>query len=340
MLPTTAPPVTTPSPGAASPVEPDIPLRQLGRAIASACTSAGLLPATTRAYIYWARRYVMFHGNAHPAALPPAAVAAFIRNLVEHHRIAASTQNLVLHAVETLYRDVLRRPMPTLALRSLRAKPVQSLPRILDQTAIPALLNELSGPARLVALLQYGCGLRLREALQLRIADVDLEQLTITLPARGKSPARVLHLPASLLSSIRQQMALRRQALHRDLARPGTTLPSDALASWPALCLFCTSRGTARSAHPPGHRPPPGPPGILRDYRLASQAAGIVPPIGAQSLRQAFATHLIEQQVDLRQVQERLGLADVASVAVYLQLSRRGPGGVTSPLDTLPEAMP
>jgi site-specific recombinase XerD len=130
---------------------------------------------TVRAYVYWARRYIHFHGKRHPAELTATDIAAFLTSLAVESGVSASTQNQALAALVFLYRHVLE--VDVRALDGLvRAKRPKRLPTVLAPSEVATLLGALDGVFRLVGLLLYGSGLRLRECLELRIKDVDCKE--------------------------------------------------------------------------------------------------------------------------------------------------------------------
>ena len=127
---------------------------------------------TEQAYVDWVRRFVLFHGKRHPVEMGAAEVEAFLTYLAVQGRVAASTQNQALNALLFLYRQVLGVELPWLDGMQ-RAKRPQRLPVVLTVGEAGALLARMSGTMGLVARLLYGSGLRLLEALRLRVKDVD-----------------------------------------------------------------------------------------------------------------------------------------------------------------------
>ena len=129
-----------------------------------------LSPRTEEAYVFWIRRYVLFHGKRHPAELGAAEVTRFLSNLAVAERVSASTQNQALSALLFLYRRVLHVDLPWLE-GVVRAKRPARLPVVLSRDEVAAVLAHLDGVRWLVAALLYGAGLRLLECLQLRVKD-------------------------------------------------------------------------------------------------------------------------------------------------------------------------
>ena len=136
-------------------------------------------PKTEQAYVRWIRQFVVFHGRRHPDELGAAEVSAFLSHLANARRVSASTQNQALSALLFLYREVMQRELPWLD-DVVRAKRPSRVPVVLTVDGVAALLDHLRGTAWLVASLLYGSGLRLMEAMRLRVQDVDLGKGEIT----------------------------------------------------------------------------------------------------------------------------------------------------------------
>jgi integrase len=134
---------------------------------------------TERVYLAWVRRYLGFHAGVPVAALGAAEVEAFVHHLVRVRHVGGVTQNQALSAIAFFYREVLGVPADSMRLR-VRAREGVRRPLILSQAEVRTLIAELKGRARVIALLLYGSGLRLTEALHLRVKDVDLTRLEIT----------------------------------------------------------------------------------------------------------------------------------------------------------------
>jgi integrase len=133
---------------------------------------------TEEAYLFWVRRFILFHGKRHPAEMGEAEVAAFLTHLAVQADAAARTQNQALNALVFLYRHVLGRPVGDVN-GVIRAKKPQRLPVVLPPEEVSRLLSHLAGVPRLVACLQYGSGLRLMESLRLRVKDLDFAHRAI-----------------------------------------------------------------------------------------------------------------------------------------------------------------
>jgi integron integrase len=238
--------------------------------------------------------------------------------------------------------------MPELTELVRARKPVH-LPVVLTPQEVRALLDRLSGVPRLVASLLYGSGLRLLEALSLRVKDVDLERREIRV-RRGKGGKdRVTTLAQSCVDPLRAQLTRARVVFEDDLrtGSAGVAAPdaferkySGAPREWGWQWVFPASRryfdprdGRERRHHL--HET-----AIQRSVKAAVRAAGIAKPAGCHTLRHSFATHLLAAGYDIRTVQELLGHRSVQTTMIYTHVLNRGGRGVRSPLDDAPPLSP
>jgi integrase len=133
---------------------------------------------TEQAYLYWIRRYVNFHNRKHPKEMGSLDVEAFLTHLAVEGHVSASTQNQALQALLFLYRQVLEIDLPWLE-NVTRARRPKRLPVVLTATEVRSVLAQLDGAPWLFANLLYGSGLRLMEALRLRVKDLVIEAARI-----------------------------------------------------------------------------------------------------------------------------------------------------------------
>jgi integron integrase len=188
-----------------------------------------LSPRTAEAYLSWILRYIRYHDTRHPADLGETEVLGFVNWLVVDRRVAHSTQMQALSALLFLYRDVLRTPLGH--LRGLvRARTPVKLPVVLTVEEVTAVLAQLRGSVWLVVALLYGSGLRLLEALSLRVKDLDLGRGEIVV-RRGKGGKdRVTMLPVSLKVPLGRHLERVGRLHQRDLAAgAGAVMLPDAL---------------------------------------------------------------------------------------------------------------
>jgi integron integrase len=300
-------------------------------------------PRTEEAYVYWTKRYVLFHRKRHPREMGAEEVRQFLTHLAVEEHVAASTQNQALNALVFLYHAVLQITLPALG-EIPRAHRPRRLPTVLNREEVRALLAHLEGPSRLMASLLYGSGLRLFECVTLRVKDVDLTSRIITVRSGKGNRDRRTMLPDSLVEDLRAQIT-RALALHADDRRAGhgrTTLPDALDRKYPNAAMqpgwqylfpashrvFDERTGVERRHHIDESV-------LQRAVRRGLTGAGIVRHAGPHTLRHSFATHLLEDGYDIRTVQELLGHSDVRTTMIYTHVLNRGTT-VRSPLDAVP----
>ncbi len=127
---------------------------------------------TEQQYVHWIRRLILFHDRRHPSTLGATEVEAYLTHLAVDRKVSASTQNQALAAILFLYKYVLESELPWLD-RIVRAKRSQYLPVVLSPAEVASILERMEGQYRLIANLLYGSGLRITEALRLRVKDVN-----------------------------------------------------------------------------------------------------------------------------------------------------------------------
>ena len=296
---------------------------------------------TETAYVDWIRRFVIFHQRRHPRDLGAEHVEAFLTHLAVQRNVAASTQNQAKSALLFLYKEVLGSELPWLDNVENAKRPAR-LPVVLSRPEVNAVLDGMHGINGLVARLLYGSGLRLMEAVRLRVKDVDLERCELLVRDGKGGKDRVTMLPSTLVASLRAHLVLVQELHARDLAAglPGVYLPHaldrkypNAPREWAWQYVFPSDRlsvdprsGLRRRHHIDEQN-------VQRAMRQALRDAGVGKPAIPHSLRHSFATHLLQSGYDIRTAQELLGHADVSTTMIYTHVLNRGGRGVVSPLD-------
>ncbi len=130
---------------------------------------------TEETYISWIRRYILFHAKRHPIGMGEREVEQFLTHLARDKQVASSTQNQALSAVLFRYDRVLSLPLHG-SIHALRARGPRRLPTVLSQLEVQRLLSGTTGTIGVIVRLLYGSGMRLNEALSLRVRHLDLER--------------------------------------------------------------------------------------------------------------------------------------------------------------------
>ena len=204
------------------------------------------------------------------------------------------------------------------------------------------IFDEMSGLYRLMAMLIYGCGLRLQECLNLRIKDVDIEQgFVIVRSGKGDKDRRTV-LPESLKDDLVCHISAVREIYEKDRRDDlnGVYLP-DALErkypnagkEWGWFWLFPSKSLSVNPRTRIVRRHHTHPAALQRAFKAAVTKAGITKPASIHTLRHSFATHLLEKGYDIRTVQELLGHKYLHTTMIYTHVAKRNILGVKSPLD-------
>jgi integron integrase len=298
---------------------------------------------TEHAYVDWVRRFILFHGKRHPMDLGAAEVEAFLTHLAVAGPVSASTQNQAKSALLFLYREVMGSELPWLQNVENARRP-QRLPVVLSRDEVASLLSRMTGSNGLIARMLYGSGLRLMEAVRLRVKDLDLSRLEILVRDGKGAKDRVTMLPDSLKAPLQSQLAVARALHERDLVDGlgEVWLPfalerkyPSAAREWAWQYVFPSERLSVDPRSGKTRRHHVDEQNVQRSMRQALRAAGIHKPATPHTLRHCFATHLLESGYDIRTVQELLGHSDVSTTMIYTHVLNKGGRGVKSPLDRL-----
>jgi integron integrase len=328
-------PAALPPPDVPLPKE-DEPLEHLRYAIRCRRYSA----RTEEAYVFWVNRFLAFcreGGIGHDAD----SVRAFLERLVMAEQMSASTQGLALNALVFYFKHVVGTPLGDLG-EFQRSKRPRKLPVVLSREEVRRLLDAVEAPYRLPVALLYGGGLRLMEAMRLRVKDIDLDRRQISVRDGKGQKDRITVLPERWREWLDAHLAEVRKTHARDLelCSAGTTF-------WPALerkCpgaprewawqyVFLASRLYVEPATGKARRHHLHETVLQRAVRYAAIKADIAKPVGCHTLWHCFATHLLESGADIRTVQELLGHSDVSTTMIYTHVLNRPGLAVRSPED-------
>jgi integron integrase len=298
---------------------------------------------TEKAYAYWVRFFVRWHGLKHPRDMGASHVQAFLTMLASERNVSSSTHSQALSALLFLYRDVLGVDLPWLQDLD-RPRYARRIPSVLTPDEVALVLRAMEGEVRLVARLLYGTGMRLMEALRLRVKDVEFERQAIIVREAKGNKDRVVMLPQSLEADLRAQLAVGRMLWDADqrAGRGGVDVPHALEQKYPLLGhnwgWFWVFPSPALSTDPRT--------GVIRRHHLHEErlqravkksvaASCIAKRVSAHTLRHSFATHLLQAGTDIRTVQELLGHSDVSTTMIYTHVLKVAAGGTRSPLDAL-----
>ena len=300
---------------------------------------------TERTYCDWIKKYVLFHKMKSRSDFENGEkkIEAFLTHLAVNRNVAKSTQNQAMNALVFLYKRVLKVPLDK-EINSVRATKKVNIPVVMTREETAKLISAMEGSAQLASKLMYGSGLRISEAVRLRVQDIDQKMKTITVRSGKGNKDRVTTFPESIIPFLKNHL-LKVKIIHeKDLSQGygEVYLPNalsrkyrNAAKNWgwqyvfPANSLSVDPRsGVTRRHHV-------DPSAIHKNIKKAARKAGIIKKISAHTFRHSFATHLLQKGTDIRTIQALLGHNDVATTMIYTHVLQQGGQGVMSPLDDL-----
>lgn len=297
---------------------------------------------TEEAYRFWIRYYIRFHSLRHPRDLGVSGITPFINFLAVEKHVAASTQSQALNALIFLYRDVLEMEVGHIeGLR--RVQYISRLPVVLAVDEVRQVFSTMSGTPRLLAELIYGAGLRVTEAVTLRIKDLDFRSNTIsvrnTKGNRDRSSLLPLRLAVPLQRHLLKVIALyKHDAMH---GRGYAPLPGALDRKYPASAKsigwqFVFPSTTVRACPETGrmlrwHTPDST---VQKAFKIALARSKIYKHATVHTLRHSFATHLLASGTDIRTIQLLLGHRNLNTTMIYTRVEQDLQKTV-SPLDRI-----
>src|SRR5437867_4975768 len=296
---------------------------------------------TEQAYRNWIKRYIFFHDKRHPRDLDAEAVRTFLTHLAVNERISASTQNQAFSALLFLYRQVLK--MESLNIQGVeRARHSRRLPVVFTKAESNAVIGQVQGENRLIVGLLYGSGLRIMEAVRLRVKDIDFARNEITVRDGKGEQDRLTMLPRALKDPLARQIAAVHRLHEEDLKRGygAVYLPyalerkyKNAAKDFIWQYLFPSDKLSVDPRSAKIWRHHASEQNVQRAVKTAMRKAGIRKNGACHAFRHSFATHLLEDGYEIRTVQELLGHKDIRTTMIYTHVLNKGGRGVRSPLD-------
>lgn len=279
---------------------------------------------TEESYTGWIRRFILFHWKRHPAEMGAPEIQSPVEFLAVQGHVAASTRNQALAAILFLYRRVLLKEVVFVGLA--HAKRPERLSVVLTREEARMVLCQMRAVPRMVATLLYGGGLRLEEAVSVRVKDIDFGYQQITVRNGKGRKDRVTMLPATVKGDLEAHLARVRLLHEKDLSDgAGRVWLPDALAvkygnadhEWGWQWAFPASRRYYDEEARFQRRHHIDDSVIQKAMKAAVRGSRIAKPATPHSLRHSFTTHLLEDGFDIRTVQELLGHKDVRTTQIY-----------------------
>ena len=296
---------------------------------------------TRISYKKWVKDFLTINQNKEN--ISEREINEYLKNLALKKNVSASTQNQALAALLFYFRFILNTPVTELG-SVIRAKKSERIPVVFSRDEVTRVIENLSGQKKLIAKLLYGTGMRLNEALSLRILDLDFDQNEIIIRHGKGDKDRHVMLPQKLIPELKEHIEKVRKLHNKDLADGwgAVTMPQALGAKYPSgnkefkwQWLFPQKNRWKNKTTGKEGRWHLDESLMQRAVKQAILKAGINKNASCHTFRHSFATHLLEIGYDIRTIQELLGHSDVSTTMIYTHVLNRGAGGVVSPLDRL-----
>jgi integron integrase len=308
----------------------------------------GLSDRTEEAYLYWARRYLDFHGRRNPASLGRVDLDRFVTYLATEAGLAAQTQNQAASAVVFVYKELVGQDFGG-RNGLVRPKEPKVLPKYATPDEVARILDQLRGVPLVAAMLMYGSGTRIAETLSIRLKDLALGTRELHVRGGKGGKDRTTVIAETALPLLREQIEKAERQHAHDLEQgggwaelPGAMHRKDPRAGWdlgwqylfPAS-ITTVDQKTGRVGRRHLHESV-----IQRALKQAVRAAKVTRPVSSHVLRHCFATELLRSGTDIRLLQRLMGHKDLKTTALYLHILERPGIGLVSPLDRLRREAP
>jgi len=300
--------------------------------------------STEDAYVFWLRRYLKALSAMDPGLSSDKKVESFLTRLARGG-VSASSQNQAFNALLYFYKEILEKPLGRIdALRAKAPVHERHAPTIAEtQALLQTVRNEGGYPTNLICRMLYGSGLRVTEPLNLRIKDIDLERHTLCIRGAKGGNDRVVVLPASLVTELRQQIEVARAVWQRDKQDGMPVMMPNRLAkkypefqfNWGWAWLFpaqhvCRDPRSGNIVRFRMHEV-----NVQRAVKHARRKLGI--SVLPHELRHGYATHCLQRGTNPRAIQKSMGHSHLETTMGYFHAEALS---VSSPLDTLPLILP
>ncbi len=298
---------------------------------------------TEQTYTHWLNRFLRFCKNARSGSIDNQSVIAYLSYLSAERSVAPATQSLALNAISFYFKSVLNQELGDLS-DFVKAKRREKLPVVLSTEEVSAMLGALSGVQLALVSLLYGCGLRLMEAVRLRVQDIDFSYQQVIIRNGKGNKERVVPLPVKLVEPLKAQLS-RIKTQHNediDLGYGSVYMPAELVKKYgksnkqwvwqylfPSIKLSVDPRSNKVRRHHLSER------SLQRLVTDTARKLEIAKRVTCHVFRHSFATHQLERGMDIRTLQQLLGHADVSTTMIYTHTANFSKGKTSSPLDFL-----
>ncbi len=305
----------------------------------------GYSRSTEKTYVYWNKKYILYHHKKHPKEMGKYEIEQFLTHLAVDRNVSPTTQNQAFNAILFLYKEIFGINTKEWNIQALRAKRKEHMPVVLTKEEVKQVIFYMNGVYKLMLSLMYGCGLRMNELLRLRIKDIDFGFYNVYIWDSKSQKDRILPLPKALKDDLKIQIDAIEKIHQNDLNKGFgyVNLPHGLEKKYPNAnrefkwqYLFSAKNiskdprsGKMIRFH------------ILsstfgRNIKAAVNRAKIPKSISAHTFRHSYATHLLQSGIDIRTIQGLLGHKDISTTMIYTHIVRGlSSKEIKSPLDMI-----
>ncbi len=282
---------------------------------------------TERSYCDWIKRFVQFHKMKSRDDLKGGEfkIEQFLTHLAVDGNVSPSTQNQAMNALVFLYRQVLEQPLDQ-KIDAVRAKTRKNIPVVMTREEVAKVISLINGVPQLVVKLLYGSGLRITEAIRLRVHDIDFDLKEITVRSGKGDKDRVTAFPSSAIPFLKDHLSGVKIVHEQDSATGygEVYLPyalerkyKNAAKEWQWQYVFPSGNLSTDPRTGIIRRHHIDPSVVNKAVKAAVNKAGIHKRITAHTFRHSFATHLLQRGTDIRTIQAIPGHEDVSTTMIY-----------------------
>lgn len=300
--------------------------------------------STEKNYCDWIIRFIKFYNcKKHPSQMGKREIEDFLSHLATNLKVSSSTQRQALNAIVFLYKHVLDIDISG-EIEPAKARSYSKPPVVMTKNEVRAVLGNISGIHLLMAKLLYGCGLRLMECVRLRVLDVDFEREFIYIRGAKGGKDRKVNLPLNIKEELKKHIEKIKELYNRDTmdGYGEVYIPESLSRKYP------NAKNEFRWRYVfPSKNPAPDPrsgvtrrhhvmeSGLQKAVKTAVDKSGITKRVTCHTFRHSFATHLLENGINIRVVQELMGHSDVKTTEIYTHVMEKDITRALSPIDSL-----